>query len=130
VTLRKTYQFDCGGGRKLVAPLKTLVTIREELKKKYAAAAELRTKKVVEIRELLAIPPDPRHEEAVKFIAQCRETRRVSVSAQLKTKAERLLGEWRSIHMACIEIQDELEQLCNQRRVTAEPALSILRRPR
>jgi hypothetical protein len=128
VTLRKAYQFDCQW-RKLVARRKTIVTKREELKKKYAAAAELRTNKVGEIRELLATPPDPRDEQAVKFIAQWRETGRVSVPAQLKTKAERLLREWHSIHMACIEIQDELEQLGNQRRVTApEPPLSILGR--
>jgi hypothetical protein len=115
--------------RKLVARRKTIVTKREELKKKYAAAAELRTNKVVEISELLAIPPDPRDEQAVTFIAQWRETGRVSVPAQLKTKAERLLREWRSIHMACIETQDELEQLDNQRRVTAaERPLSILGR--
>jgi hypothetical protein len=117
--------------RKPVARRKTIVTKREGLKKKYAAAAMLRTKKVVEIRELLAIPLDPRDEEAVKFIAQWRETGRVSVPAQLKTKAERLLREWRSIHMACIEIEDELEQLGNQRRVTAAgPPLSILGRQR
>jgi hypothetical protein len=38
------------------------------------AAAELRTKKVDEIRELLAVRPDPGDEEAVKFIALWRET--------------------------------------------------------
>lgn len=95
---------------------------RQDLSKKYAAAAELRTKKVDEIRELLAIPPDPGDEEAVKLIARWRETGQVSVPAQLKTKAQRLLREWHSIHMMCIEIQDELEQLgktATQRRITA-----------
>jgi hypothetical protein len=50
------------------------VNKRQDLKEKYASAAELRTKKVVEIGELLAIPPHPGDEEAVKFIAQWRET--------------------------------------------------------
>jgi hypothetical protein len=100
---------------------------RQDLKKKYATAAELRAKKVDEIRELLATPPDPSDEEAVKFIARWRETGQVSVPAQLKTKAQRLLREWQSVHMACIEIQDELEQLRKKRRVTAaEPPLPIV----
>jgi hypothetical protein len=104
------------------------VTERDDLRKKYAAAAELRAKKVVEIGELLAIPPDPGDEEAVRFIALWRETGRVSVQAQIKTKAQRLLREWHSIHMACIEIQDELEQL--ERMTAAEPTLSIVGRRR
>ena len=87
------------------------MTKREDLKKKYAAAAELRMKKVDEIRELLAIPPDPRDEEAVEFIAHWLETGQVSVTSELKTKAQRLLCEWQSVHMACIEIQCELERL-------------------
>jgi hypothetical protein len=88
-----------------------IVTKRQDLKKRYTAAAKLRTKKVDEIRELLGIPPDPGDEEAVEFIGQWRETGRVSVPAQLKTKAQRLLREWHSIHMACVEIQDELARL-------------------
>ena len=59
--------------------------------KKYSAATKLRAKKVDEIRELLAMPPDPSDEEAVKFIAWWRETGQVSVPAQLKTKAQLLL---------------------------------------
>jgi hypothetical protein len=97
------------------------VTKREDLEKKYAAAAELRTRKVDEIREMLAIPPSPADEEAVRFIAQWRETGQVFVAAELKTKAQQLLREWHSIHMACIEIQDEFEQLGKEaapRRVT------------
>jgi hypothetical protein len=89
----------------------SIVTKRQDLKKKYATAAELRTKKVDEIRELLAISSDPGDEQAVKFIAQWRETGRVSVPAQLKTKVQRLLHEWHNIHMACIEIQNELDLL-------------------
>jgi hypothetical protein len=100
------------------------VTKGQDLKTKYAAAAELRTRKVIEIRELLTIPPHLGDEEAVKFIAQWRETGQVSVPAQLKTKAQRLLRKWHGIHTACIEIQDELEQLD---RITAtEPPLSIV----
>jgi hypothetical protein len=98
------------------------VTKRKDLERKYAAAAELRSKKVDEIREPLTIPPDPGDEEAVKFIAQWRETGQVSVPAQLKTKVQRLLQEWHSIHMACIEIQNELDQLdktATLRRITA-----------
>jgi hypothetical protein len=97
------------------------VTKREDLEKKYAAAAELRTKKVDEIRELLAIPPDPADEQAVRFIARWRETGQISVPAELKTKAQQLLREWHSIHMACMEIQDEFEELGKQatpRRIT------------
>jgi hypothetical protein len=97
------------------------VTKREDLEKKYTAAAELRTKKVDEIRELLAIPPSPADEEAVKFIARWRETGEVCVPAELKAKAQRLLREWHSIHMACMEIQDEGEELGKEsapRRVT------------
>jgi hypothetical protein len=100
----------------------SIVTKRQGLKKKYATAAGLRAKKVDEIRELLAISPDPGDEEAVKFIAQWRETGQVPVSAQLKTKVRRLLHEWHSIHMACIEIQNELDQLdktATLRRITA-----------
>jgi hypothetical protein len=99
------------------------VNKRQDLKEKYASAAELRTKKVVEIGELLAIPPHPGDEEAVKFIAQWRETGRVSVPTQLKTKAQRLLREWLSIHMACIEIQDELEQ--PDRIIATEPQTTL-----
>ena len=98
------------------------MTERKDLKRKYAAAAELRSKKVDEIRELLTIPPDPGDEEAVKFIAQWRKTGQVSVPAQLKSKVQRLLHEWHSIHMACIEIQNELDQLdkiATLRRITA-----------
>jgi hypothetical protein len=62
------------------------VTKRQDLKRKYAAAAKLRTKKVDEIRE----------------------TGQVSVPRQLRTEAQRLLREWHSIHLASIEIQDEL----------------------
>jgi hypothetical protein len=89
----------------------SIVTKRQDLKKKYATAAELRTEKVDKIRQLLAISPDPGDEEAVKFIAQWRETGQVPVSAQLKTKVRRLLHEWHSIHMTCIEIQNELDPL-------------------
>jgi hypothetical protein len=89
------------------------VAKRQDLLKRYAAAAELRSRKVDEIRELLAIRPDPSDEETVKFIAQWRETGQVSVPAQLETKAKRLLREWHSIHMVCIETQNELEQLGN-----------------
>jgi len=99
---------------------------------KYAAAADLRVKKVDEIRELLRIPLDPRDEEAVEFVAQWLETGRVSVPTELKTKAQRLLREWQSIHMACIEIQRELEQL--RENATARPPeeapLSIVGRQR
>jgi hypothetical protein len=84
---------------------------RQDLLKRYAAAAELRSKKVDEIRELLAIRPDPGEEETVKFIAQWRETGQVSVPALLETKAKRLLREWYSIHLVCIETQNELGQL-------------------
>jgi len=95
------------------------VAKRDDLKRKYASAAALRTKKVDEIRELLAIPPDPSDEEAVEFIAQWLETGQVSVPAELKAKAQRLLREWQSIHMVCIEIQCELDRLGE-----AEPPLS------
>jgi len=101
------------------------VTKLKDLKKKYAAAAELRMQKVDEIRELLAIPPDPRDEQAVEFIAHWLETGQVSVPLELKTEAQRLLREWQSIHMACVEIQHELEQLGE-----AEPPLSIVGRRR
>jgi len=101
------------------------VTKQEGLKKKYAAAATLRTKKVDEIRELLAIPPDPRDEVTVEFIAHWLNTGQVSVRTELKTKAQCLLREWHSIHMACIEIQCELERLGE-----AEPPPSIVRRRR
>lgn len=96
------------------------MTKLEDLKKKYAAAAELRMKKVDEIRELLAIPPDPRDERAVEFIAHWLETGQVSVPIELKTEAQRLLREWQSIHMACVEIQHELDQSGR-----VEPPLSI-----
>jgi hypothetical protein len=114
--------------RKLLTRRKTIVIKRQDLSKekdlteKYAAAAELRAKKVDEIRELLAIPPDPSDEEAVKLIARWRETGHVSVPAQLKIKTQRLLREWHSIHMVCIEIRDELEQLgktASSHRITA-----------
>ena len=84
------------------------MTKGQDLKRKYAAAAKLRTQKVDEIRELLTIPRDPGDEEAVKFIAQWRDTGEVSVPAQLETKAQRLLREWHSIHLVCIETQNEL----------------------
>ena len=57
--------------------------IRDDLKKKYAAAAELRMKKFDEIRKLLAIPPDPRNAEAVEFIAHWLETGQVCVPIEL-----------------------------------------------
>ena len=88
-----------------------IVTKRDDLRKKYAAAAALRTKKVDEIRELLAIPPDPSDEKAVEFVAQWLETGQISVPTKLRTKAQRLLREWQSIHIACIEIQTELDRL-------------------
>jgi hypothetical protein len=40
----------------------------------------------------------------------------------LLTKAQRLLREWHSIHKACIEIQNEFEQIdkkANPRQITA-----------
>jgi hypothetical protein len=85
-----------------------IVTKRDDLRKKYEAAAALRTKKVDEIRELLAIPPDPSDEKAVEFIAQWLETGRVSVPSKLRSKAQRLLREWQSIHTACVEIRRQL----------------------
>jgi len=94
-----------------VADNENIVAKPDDLKKKYASAATLRTKKVDEIRELLAIPPDPNDEEAVEFIAQWLETGQVSVRAELKAKAQRLLREWQSIHMTCVEIQCELDRL-------------------
>jgi hypothetical protein len=107
------------------------VTERQDLKKRYAAAAKLRTKKVDEIRQQLGILPDAGDEEAVKFIARWRETGKVPIPAHLRTKTQRLLREWHSIHMACIGIKDELEQLGNRRRITgAEPSFSIARRRR
>jgi hypothetical protein len=108
--------------RKLLTLRKVIVTKRQDLERKYAAAAELRTRKVDEIRELLAIPPHPGDEEAVEFIARWRETGEVSVPAQLLTKAQRLLREWHSMHKACIEIQNEFEQIdkkANLRQITA-----------
>jgi hypothetical protein len=102
-----------------------IVAKRDALKRKYAAAAALRTKKVDEIRELLAIPADPSDEAAVEFIAQWLETGQVSVPAELKGDAQRLLHEWQSIHMACVEIQCELDRLGE-----AEPPLSIKGRGR
>jgi hypothetical protein len=102
-----------------------IVTKRDDLKKKYAAAAALRTKKVDEIRELLAIPPDPSDEKAIEFIAQWLETGQVYVPTKLRTKAQRLLREWQSIHMACTEIQYELDRLDE-----AEPPLSMVARRR
>jgi hypothetical protein len=77
-----------------------IVTEQEDLKKRYAAAAELRSKKVDEIRELLAIPPGPGDQEAVKLIAGWRETGQVCVPAEQKTKTQRLLREWQCIHIA------------------------------
>jgi len=94
-----------------------IVTTRDDLRKKYEAAAALRTKKVDEIRELLAIPPDPSDEKAVEFIVQWLETGRVSIPGKLRSKAQRLLREWQSIHMACVEIQRQLGE--------AEPPLSM-----
>jgi hypothetical protein len=109
-----------------------IVTKRQDLRKKYAAAAELRTKKVDEIRELLAIPPDPADEKAVEFIARWRETGQVSVPAELKTKVLRLLHEWHSIHMLCVKLQVELERLGKKATPlpAAEPRLTIVRRRR
>jgi len=101
------------------------VAKRDDLNKKYASAAALRTKKVDEIRELLAIPPDPSDEEAVEFIAEWLETGQFSVSDELKAKAQRLLREWQSIHMACVEIQCELDRLGE-----VEPPLSIVEKRR
>jgi hypothetical protein len=98
------------------------VTKRQDLERKYAAAAELRTRKVDEIRELLAIPPQPGDEEAVEFIARWRDTGEISAPAQLFAKAQHLLREWHSIHKACVEIQNELQQLgkkAGPRRITA-----------
>ena len=100
-----------------------IVTKRDDLKKKYAAAAALRMKKVDEIRELLAIPADPSDEQAVEFIAQWLETGQVSVPTQAKSKAQRLLREWQSIHITCVEIQCELDRLGE-----AEPPLPVERR--
>jgi len=102
-----------------------IVAKRDALKRKYAAAAALRTKKVDEIRELLAIPANPSDENAVEFIAQWLETGQVSVPTELKTRAQRLLREWQSIHMACVEIQCELDRLGE-----AELPLSIVGRRR
>jgi hypothetical protein len=107
---------------KLFTLREVIVTKPQDLKRKYAAAAELRTRKVDEIRELLAIPPHPGDEEAVEFIARWRDTGEISVPAQLLTKAQRLLREWHSIHKACVEIQNEFEQLgkkANPRRIAA-----------
>lgn len=122
----RCWPYGSGNGalrrRKLFTLWEVIVTKRQDLERKYAAAAELRTKKVDEIRELLAIPPDPDDEQAVEFIARWRETGEVSVPAQLLTKAQRLLREWHSIHKACMEIQNEFEQIdkkANTRRITA-----------
>jgi hypothetical protein len=108
------------------------VTKREDLEKKYIAAAELRIKKVDEIRELLAIPPDPADEEAVKFIVHWLETGQVPVATELKTKAQRLLREWHGIHMACVEIQVEVERLGKKAtpRPATEPTLLTVGRRR
>jgi hypothetical protein len=107
--------------RKLFTLREVIVTKRQELERKYAAAAELRIRKVDEIRELLAIPPHPGDEETVKFIARWRDTGEISVPAQLSTKAQRLLREWHSIHKACVEIQNEFEQSSAKARMKASP---------
>jgi len=88
------------------------MTNRENLKR-LNEVAELRSKKLDEIREFLSISPEADARDVLVIMKWWRQTaaNEPSVSPELKTKAERLSREFHGISDASGEIIDRLEAL-------------------
>jgi hypothetical protein len=84
------------------------MTRRQDLKREWLVAAELRLEKLEEIRELLSISPDADADEAVRIMKWWRETGDVSIPAKLKNQGDRLLLEFHRLNEVKLEILDVL----------------------
>jgi len=85
------------------------MTRRQDLKEEWLVVAELRLKKLEEIRELLSISFNPDADEILRIMKWWRETGDGSIPAKLKSHADRLLREFHSLNEVSLEILDELE---------------------
>jgi hypothetical protein len=87
------------------------MTRRQDLKEEWLVVAELRLKKLEEIRELLSISfnADADADEILRIMKWWRETGDGSIPAKLKSHADRLLREFHSLNEVSLEILDELE---------------------
>jgi hypothetical protein len=88
------------------------MTRREDLRK-LSEMADLRLKKLDEIREFLSISPEATDQDVLGVIKWWQKTAggEPSVPAELKTKVDRLLCEFQSIYDANLEILARLEAL-------------------
>jgi len=88
------------------------MTRREDLRK-LSGVAELRLKKLDEIKEFLSISPDTEEQDVVGIMKWWKKTAagEPSVPAELKTEMDRLFTEFQSINDANLEILDKLEAL-------------------
>jgi hypothetical protein len=87
------------------------MTRRQDLKEEWLVVAELRAKKVGEIRELLSLSLNVDADEVLKIMKWWRETGDGSIPAKLKSHADRLVREFHSLNEASLEILDELEAI-------------------
>jgi hypothetical protein len=99
------------------------MTRRQDLKEKWLVFAELRLKKLEEIRELLSISFNADADEILRIMKWWRETGDGSIPAKLKSHADRLLREFHSLNEVSLEILDELEAV-------APATTSLLRQQR
>jgi hypothetical protein len=85
---------------------------REDLKR-LSKVAELRLKKLDEIRRLLSISPDADERDVLRMMKWWRKTGagEASVPVELKTRVDRLLCEFHSLNDANLEILETLEAL-------------------
>jgi hypothetical protein len=86
------------------------MTRRENLRK-LSEVAELRMKKLDEIREFLSISPDADDHDVLGIMKWRQKTAasEPSVPTELKARADQLCREFRSIDDANLQILDELE---------------------
>jgi hypothetical protein len=86
---------------------------RREYLRKLSEVAELRLKKLDEIREFLSISPDTDDQDVLGIMKWWEKTAagEPSVPAELKTKVDRLFCEFHSINDTSLEIVDKLEAL-------------------
>jgi hypothetical protein len=99
------------------------MTRRQDLKEEWLVVAELRLKKLEEIRELLSISFNADADEILRIMKWWRETGDGSIPAKLKSHADRLLREFHSLNEVSLEILDELEAV-------APATTSLLRQQR
>ena len=81
----------------------------QDLETEWLVVADLRSQKLEEITELLSISPDADADEVLRITKWWRETGGVSTPARLKSHADRLLREFRSLSELSLEILDEVE---------------------